>query len=106
MNEVLHLTGLTQDELVAFARELDQPRFRGRQIFRALHKRRLRSFAEMTDLPKDFRAALDQRATASTLKIESRYVAEDGTVPLFDKQLGDVESKRRFYLCILKLKSL
>jgi 23S rRNA (adenine2503-C2)-methyltransferase len=33
----------------------------------------------MTDLPKDFRAKLNQSATASTLEIESRYLSEDGT---------------------------
>jgi 23S rRNA (adenine2503-C2)-methyltransferase len=33
----------------------------------------------MTDLPKPFRAKLDEAATASTLTVESRYVAEDGT---------------------------
>jgi 23S rRNA (adenine2503-C2)-methyltransferase len=33
----------------------------------------------MTDLPKDFRASLNERATASTLKVESRYLSEDGT---------------------------
>jgi 23S rRNA (adenine2503-C2)-methyltransferase len=44
-----------------------------------LHRRRLRSFDEMTDLPKDLRARLSERATASTLRVESRYVSEDGT---------------------------
>lgn len=33
----------------------------------------------MTDLPKNFRAKLQEGATASTLTIESRYVSEDGT---------------------------
>ena len=66
-------------ELSAWVAESGEPAFRGRQIFRALHRRRLRSFEEMTDVPKDFRAALAQRATASTLTVESRYVAVDGT---------------------------
>jgi 23S rRNA (adenine2503-C2)-methyltransferase len=33
----------------------------------------------MTDLPKPFRARLAEGATASTLAVESRYVAQDGT---------------------------
>jgi 23S rRNA (adenine2503-C2)-methyltransferase len=79
MNQAVHLTGLTEGELIAFVEEMGEPAYRGRQIFAALHRRRLRSFDEMTDLPKDFRAKLAERATASTLSIESRYLSEDGT---------------------------
>jgi 23S rRNA (adenine2503-C2)-methyltransferase len=53
--------------------------YRARQVFAALHHRRLRSFAEMTDLPRELRALLEERASASTLRVESRYVSEDGT---------------------------
>ena len=79
MNQVIHLTGLTQAELTAFVEEMAEPAYRGRQIFAALHQRRLRAFDEMTDLPKEFRAKLNESATASTLKVESRYLSEDGT---------------------------
>src|ERR1043166_1713624 len=79
MKEATHLAGLTRGELEAFVGEMGEPAYRGRQIFAALHRRRLRSFEEMTDLPKEFRARLAERATASTLKVESRYVAADGT---------------------------
>ena len=77
--EQVHLTGLTEAELREFVHGLGEPDYRARQIFAALHRRRLRSFDEMTDLPKDFRAALAARATASTLTVESRYISEDGT---------------------------
>jgi 23S rRNA (adenine2503-C2)-methyltransferase len=73
------LTGLTQGELTAFVEEMGEPSYRGRQIFASLHHRRMRSFDEMTDLPKEFRTKLNERGTASTLKVESRYVSEDGT---------------------------
>ena len=79
MNQAIHLAGLTQAELTAFVEELGEPVYRARQIFAALHNRRLRSFDEMTDLPKSFRAKLNERAVASSLSIESRYLSEDGT---------------------------
>src|SRR5918999_2802299 len=79
MNQAIHLTGLTQAELTAFVEEMNEPAYRGRQIFASLHHRRLRSFDEMTDLPKGFRAKLNERAAAPTLKVESRYLSEDGT---------------------------
>lgn len=74
-----HLTGLSVAEMTALMEELGEPSYRARQIFAALHRRRLREFDEMTDLPKNLRSRLTERATASTLTIESRYVSADGT---------------------------
>ena len=71
--------GLSESEVVGLVSELGEPAYRGRQIFAAMHHRRLRSFAEMTDVPKEFRARLESLASVSTLKIESRYISEDGT---------------------------
>lgn len=77
--EKTHLTGLTPAELVSFAEQLGEPAYRGRQIFAALHQRRLQSFAEMTDLPKELRVTLETISAPSTLTIESRYLSADGT---------------------------
>ncbi len=79
MESTLHLTGLTQTELIALAEEMGEPSYRGRQIFAAVHGRRLRSLDEMTDLPKELRARLSARSAVSTLTVESRYLSEDGT---------------------------
>ncbi|MCA1617505.1 MAG: hypothetical protein LC729_03565 [Acidobacteria bacterium] len=70
----IHLTGLTQEELVSFVEELAEPAYRGRQIFAALQHRRLRAFDDVTDLPKDLRTKLQEQATASSLTVESRYI--------------------------------
>jgi 23S rRNA (adenine2503-C2)-methyltransferase len=79
MDKAIHLTGLSQAELSALVEEMGEASYRGRQIFAAMHGRRLRSFDEMTDLPKELRARLSERATVSTLTVESRYLSEDGT---------------------------
>jgi 23S rRNA (adenine2503-C2)-methyltransferase len=79
MNQATHLMGLNAAELSALVEGLGEPAYRGRQLFGALFKRRLRSFEEMTDLPKNFRATLAGHATAATLTVESRYISEDGT---------------------------
>ena len=75
----LHLTGLSQAELADVVEALGEPAFRARQIFVGLHRRRMRSFAEMTDLPKELRTKLNERATAATLNLESRFLSADGT---------------------------
>src|SRR5258706_1784241 len=77
--QLTHLAGLSQVELTEFIESLGEPAYRARQVFVGLHHRRLRSFAEMTDLPKKLSARLGKHARASTLTIESRYVSEDGT---------------------------
>lgn len=79
MNQAVQLLGLSQEELVVLVSEMGEPAYRGRQIFQAMQYRRLRAFELMTDLPKEFRAHLAESASVSTLKVESRYVSEDGT---------------------------
>lgn len=75
----VELLGLSKPELVEFVETLGERGFRGRQIFAALQHRRLRNFNEISDLPKDLRARLDQVAKSSSLKVESRYISADGT---------------------------
>ena len=79
MEQRVELIGLSQPELIEFVDGLEEPAYRGRQVFAALQHRRLRSFAEMTDLPKELRARLNKVGQASTLKVESRYISSDGT---------------------------
>src|SRR5258708_3793785 len=74
----LQLLGLSRAELTEFVESLDEPVYRARQIFAGLHQRRLHSFAEMTDLPKELRAKLSEHSEVSTLTLESRYLSTDG----------------------------
>jgi len=77
--ELTHLTGLSQAELSELMASVGQPAYRARQIFSGIHARRLTSFDEMTDLPKDLRSRLSEQATISSLTVESRYISSDGT---------------------------
>jgi len=79
MTATVQLTGMNQPELASFMETLSEPAYRGRQLFAALQHRRLRSFDEITDLPKDLRARLSEVAQAATLKVESQYLSNDGT---------------------------
>src|SRR2546421_11296432 len=77
--KALHLTGLSPAELSEFVGMLGEPAYRGRQIFAAIQRRRLRSFEQVTDLPKELRSKLEQQAAIQTLTLESRYLSTDGT---------------------------
>jgi 23S rRNA (adenine2503-C2)-methyltransferase len=79
MKQPVELLGLSKPEVVSFVEGIGEPAYRGRQIFNGLHHRRLRNFDEMSDLPKPLRQLLSETARASSLKIESRYISEDGT---------------------------
>ena len=73
------LTGMTEAELTAWAREQGMPAFRGKQIFQWIH--RGADFDGMSNLPADLRAKLAETAVAQPVRIlterESRL---DGTV--------------------------
>jgi 23S rRNA (adenine2503-C2)-methyltransferase len=79
MDKATQLTGLSQAELISFVETLGEPAYRGRQLFAALQHRRLRSFDDMSDLPKALRSRLQEVAQAAKLKVESQYESSDGT---------------------------
>lgn len=79
MTEKIHIAGLSRTELEDLAAGFGEPKYRAIQVFKAVHERRLRSFDEITDLPKKFRARLEESAVISRLSVESKYVSTDGT---------------------------
>jgi len=70
---------MSRARLEEFVQELGEPKYRATQVFKAVHERRLRSFDEITDLPKKFRAKLEETGDISRLSVESKYVSVDGT---------------------------
>src|SRR4051794_36803421 len=79
MSDKLHLTGISKADLEDLAAAAGELRYRATQVFKALHQRRLRSFDEITDLPKRLRATMAEKADIPRLSVESRYVSTDGT---------------------------
>lgn len=75
----MHITGLTRQELEELVLSLGEPKYRATQVFKAVHQRRLRSFDEITDLPRAFRNKLAETADISRLTVESRHHSSDGT---------------------------
>ena len=102
----VHLTGLSRAELSDFVASLGEPEYRARQIFSAVHGRRVTSFDAMTDLSKELRATLVESSVLSTLKLESRYVSTDGTQRYLFKTLDNfpvetvfIPEERRDTIC-------
>ncbi len=74
-----NLLGLSLDQLGDFCAQLNQKPFRTRQLARWIHQERAADFGQMTDLAKDFRAALDRCAQIAPPNIISDTIASDGT---------------------------
>jgi 23S rRNA (adenine2503-C2)-methyltransferase len=76
---LVDLAGLELKELEDFVESLGHRRFHAKQIYHWIWKRGVTRFAEMTNLSRELRAALDQAATVSLPDVIKHDVSEDGT---------------------------
>jgi 23S rRNA (adenine2503-C2)-methyltransferase len=74
-----NLLGLPRPELEAFVAQLGSKPFRARQLMHWVYKRGEGSFEKMTDLAKDFRAQLSERAVVRTPEIVTVHKSADDT---------------------------
>jgi 23S rRNA (adenine2503-C2)-methyltransferase len=79
VREPVHLKNLSLADLESFLLSLDGRRFRADQTARWLYGRGARSFAEMSNLGKDFRLKLAENARISWLEPERIQTSADGT---------------------------
>ena len=76
----MNLKSMTQSEIGAVLKELGQPAFRAKQVYSWLHKG-VRSYDEMTNLPKGLRDVLSQKYPIHPPKVvRKQESARDGTI--------------------------
>ena len=76
----MNLKSLTQPELAAIFKDLGQPAFRAKQVFSWLHKG-VRSYDEMTNLPKNLRDLLAEKYPIHAPKVVRKQESQkDGTI--------------------------
>ena len=76
----MNLKSLTQPELASIFKELGQPAFRAKQVFTWLHKG-VRSYDEMTNLPKALRDTLAEKYPINAPKVvRKQESSRDGTI--------------------------
>lgn len=81
----VNLLDFDLDALAAYCEQLGEKRFRATQLFRWIHQKGARDFAQMSDLARSLRDKLASRAEVRPLAVLSEHVAADGTVKwLFD----------------------
>ena len=75
-----HLKSMTQAEIGQVLKDLGQPAFRAKQVYTWLHKG-VRSYEEMTNLPKQLRDALTERYPILAPKVVRKQESKkDGTI--------------------------
>ena len=76
----MNLKSMTQPEIGAVLKELGQPAFRAKQVFSWLHKG-VRSYEEMTNLPKGLRDVLSEKYPIHAPKVvRKQESSRDGTI--------------------------
>ena len=76
----MNLKSMTQPEIGAVLKELGQPAFRAKQVYSWLHKG-VRSYDEMTNLPKGLRDVLSQKYPIHPPRVvRKQESARDGTI--------------------------
>lgn len=78
-NTKLPITGFTKEKLATALSELGKERYRAEQVFFWLYRRKVTSFAEMTNLSKEARLFLEERFTIPRLdSVLEETSREDG----------------------------
>ncbi len=105
-SQVPPLLGASKSQLAAWVQGQNQPAYRGQQLYQWLYQRGIRSLADVTVFPKQWREAIAQVPVGrSTLHLRS--AARDGTVKyllqLADGQIIEtvgIPSARRLTVCV------
>lgn len=90
MTKKIDLKNYTQKMLIEYVEGLGLSAFRGRQIFSWLYRPGITDFSQMTDLNKELREMLAQKAEISRFSTAEKEISEDGTVK-FAFRLADGE---------------
>jgi len=77
-----NLLDLLPAELESLAESLGVPRYRGRQLAGWIYSRGVTDLGAMTDLPRDFRQALEERAEIAAPELERATPSQDGSEKL------------------------
>jgi len=75
----LNLVGMLPSEMEDLAVELGASRYRGRQLATWIYRKGALALDEMTDLPREFRTALAERAGARLPALERLTPSQDGS---------------------------
>lgn len=80
MEEKTVLTKLNEQELTDFLLALDDKKFRANQVINWIYNKSASSFDVMTDVKKELREKLKEKALITDVKIKTKQISKDGTI--------------------------
>lgn len=107
MDKKIDIRNLSLVELETFCKQHNLPKFRAKQIWQWLWKKRATDFEEMTSLSKQMRDLFSEYFFINAAKIHKAERSADGTIKyslqLYDKKLIEgvlIPSKKRLTACV------
>jgi 23S rRNA (adenine2503-C2)-methyltransferase len=78
-SKTTNLVGSGLEEIEAALEGMDEPRYRARQIYAGIYRRRIHCWDAFTDLSKSLREKLRERFTIETPAVQQVFASRDGT---------------------------
>lgn len=79
MDNKTELLGMDLVEMEAYMLDIGEAGYRAKQIYKWIYQKQIASFYEMSDLPKELRVRLDEKAKISIPRVLKQRVSQDGT---------------------------
>jgi 23S rRNA (adenine2503-C2)-methyltransferase len=102
-----NLLGCSIESLESFFLEIDEPKFRAKQVLKWIHQKGILDFNLMTDLNKDLRIKLKSLAYIKPPIIHEEHISREGTIKyLIELESGsmiemvEIPEKKRKTLCV------
>ena len=102
-----NLLGCSLESLESFFLEINEPKFRAKQLLKWIHQKGIIDFDLMTDLNKDLRNKLKSISYVKPPSIHEKHISEDGTIKyLIELESGsmiemvEIPEKKRRTLCV------
>jgi 23S rRNA (adenine2503-C2)-methyltransferase len=77
--DTTNLVGASLEEIETAIRGMNEPRYRARQIYAGIYRRRWNSWDSFTDIAKPLRERLQQQFTIENPPVQQVFVSQDGT---------------------------
>ena len=103
----INLLGYSLESLEVFFNDIDEPKFRAKQLIKWVHQKGILNFSQMTDFNKILREKLELVACLRTPMVEKVYKSPEGTIKYLVKlesgsmiEMVRIPEKKRMTLCI------
>ena len=103
----INLLGYSLESLEVFFNDIDEPKFRAKQLIKWVHQKGVLDFSQMTDFNKILREKLELIACLKTPLVEKVYKSPEGTIKYLVKlesgsmiEMVRIPEKKRMTLCI------